>query len=102
MPAARVTVTLPEDVVRDIDHVEPNRSRFVLRAVRSELERVHREAFRKSLAEPHPESISLAEAAIRDWAAQAPGSKADEDLLDPKAGTSVSWNPAKGWQARKR
>ena len=30
----RVTITLPTEVVRDIDRLEKNRSRFVLEAVR--------------------------------------------------------------------
>jgi metal-responsive CopG/Arc/MetJ family transcriptional regulator len=34
----RVTTTLPEDLVRDIDRREKNRSRFVAEAVRRELD----------------------------------------------------------------
>lgn len=33
----RVTVTLPQDLVRDIDRREKNRSKFVAEAVRREL-----------------------------------------------------------------
>ena len=42
MPAERVTVTLPAEVVEDIDRQERNRSRFVLEAVRRELKRRQR------------------------------------------------------------
>ena len=35
MPCTRITVTLPEQVVADVDRFERNRSRFVLEAVRN-------------------------------------------------------------------
>ncbi len=102
MSTARVTITLPEDVVRDIDRVEKNRSRFVLRALRSELERVRQEELRKSLSNPHAESLPLAEAGVADWSRQGPGSKSDAALLDPKGGTPVEWINGKGWRAKTR
>ena len=34
----RVTVTLPEELVRDIDRREKNRSRFVAEAIRREVD----------------------------------------------------------------
>jgi metal-responsive CopG/Arc/MetJ family transcriptional regulator len=42
-PNERITVTLPAEVVRDIDRLEKNRSKFVLEAVRHELKRRRRE-----------------------------------------------------------
>ncbi len=50
MPTARVTVAFPDEIVREIDRVEKNRSRIVLRALRSELDRLRQEELRKSLA----------------------------------------------------
>jgi len=35
----RITVTLPDDLVKDIDRREKNRSKFVMDAVRHELDR---------------------------------------------------------------
>jgi len=46
----RVTVTLPESLVRDIDRREENRSKFVAEAVRRELDRRRRCDLRRSLA----------------------------------------------------
>ena len=63
---ARVTVTLPEEVVRDIDRVEQNRSKFVLEVVRHELRRRRREELRRSLRSPHPEAVVVAEAGIEE------------------------------------
>ena len=61
MPAARVTVTLPADLVEDIDRAERNRSAFVLEAVRRELRRRRREQLRRSLDAPHPETRKMVE-----------------------------------------
>ena len=38
----RVTVTLPDNLLRDIDRLEKNRSKFVAEAVRRELDRRRR------------------------------------------------------------
>jgi metal-responsive CopG/Arc/MetJ family transcriptional regulator len=51
----RVTVTLPKDLVRDIDRREKNRSRFIAEAVHRELDRRRREELRRSLENPHAE-----------------------------------------------
>jgi hypothetical protein len=93
---ARVTVTLPEEVVRDIDRLEQNRSRFVLEAVQHELRRRRREELRRSLRSPHPEASVVAEAGFDEWGARLH----DEDtsgLLDPRAGKSVRWVRGEGW-----
>lgn len=92
----RVTVTLPADVLRDIDRREKNRSKFVAEAVRKELDRRRRAEFRRSLQNPHPESVKLAEDGIEEWA----GSLPDEDvdaLVDHSAGKSVRWISGQGW-----
>ena len=74
MPNARVTVTLPSDVVRAIDREELNRSRFVLKAVTNELDRRRAEQLKKSLSHPHPESLELAEVGFAAWAKGLPKS----------------------------
>ena len=63
----RVTVTLNTGLLRDIDRWEKNRSRFVAEAVRRELERRERDELRKSLDNPHPESVELAEQGLEEW-----------------------------------
>jgi len=92
----RVTVTLPNDLVRDIDRREKNRSRFIAEAVRRELDRRRREELRRSLENPHPESHEFAELGFDEWARGLP----DEDatsLVDSSAGKAVEWVPGSGW-----
>ena len=91
----RITVTIPEEIVRDIDRRERNRSKFILQAVQNELERRRKEELRRSLREPHPESEHVAQVGITDWIYGL--SEGDEDLVDIKAGESVRWVPGKGW-----
>jgi hypothetical protein len=93
---ARVTVTLPAEVVRDIDRIEENRSKFVLEAVRRELARRRREELRRSLRSPHPEVSYLAEAGMDDWARSLPADDAS-DLVDVTGGSAVRWEPGVGW-----
>ena len=93
--SARVTVTLPEELVREIDRHERNRSRFVLHSIQRELERRRREELRRSLSSPHAESETLAEAGEREWLANLPDG--DEDLIAPEAGRAVRWIPGQGW-----
>jgi hypothetical protein len=96
MPIERVTVTLPADVVEDIDCRERNRSRFILDAVRRELKRRQREELKRSLYHPHPETSELADAGFADWGARLPDEKAS-DLVDVRAGRAVRWVPGRGW-----
>ena len=97
MPAnERVTVTLPTDVVRDIDRLEKNRSKFVLDAVRHELQRRRREELGRSLRNPHPEGAQLADAGFDEWAGSLPGDEAT-NLVDLQAGTAVRWVLGEGW-----
>jgi len=95
-PVERVTVTLPIDLVRDIDRREKNRSKFVAGAVRNELERRRREDLRRSLQNPHPESAALAKQGIEEWAQSLP-EEDTEALLDSSAGKPIRWNPGEGW-----
>src|ERR1017187_4332410 len=97
----RVTVTLPNDLVQDIDRREKNRSKFVADAVRNELDRRRREELRKSLMNPHPENAELSETGLQEWARNLP----DEDteaLVDVNAGQPVRWTPGEGWMEIKR
>lgn len=93
---ARVTVTLPADLVQEIDRLEKNRSKFVLQGVRREVHRRRREALRRSLRSPHPESAHLSEEGFDTWVDTLP--KEDTaDLVNLKGGTPVRWVPGRGW-----
>jgi hypothetical protein len=96
MGTERVTITLPTEVVEDIDRRERNRSRFVLEAVRRELKRRQREELKRSLEKPHPEASALAEAGFDDWAGRLPDEKTS-DLVDLRTGRAVRWVPGRGW-----
>lgn len=86
----RVTVTLPDDLLRDIDRLEKNRSKFVAEAVRRELDR------RRRAENPHPESRELAEQGLDEWASGLPEKDVDA-LVDSSAGKAVRWVPGEGW-----
>jgi Arc/MetJ-type ribon-helix-helix transcriptional regulator len=92
----RVTVTLPNDLVRDIDRREKNRSKFVAEAVRRELDRRRRAELRRSLQNPHPESADLAEQGLEEWTRGLP-EEDTEALLDRSSGKPVRWVPGEGW-----
>ncbi len=91
----RVTVTLPADLIVNIDRLERNRSRFIAQAVEHELARRRHEGLRRSLEQPHPEAAELADAGLGDWAASLPDG--DEGLVDMAAGTPVRWVEGQGW-----
>jgi len=91
----RVTVTLPEVIVEEIDRWEKNRSKFVLEATERELELRRRQELERSLRYPHPESHQVAEAGIEEWGEG--WSAEDEDLVDSSAGRPVRWTPEDGW-----
>jgi Arc/MetJ-type ribon-helix-helix transcriptional regulator len=91
----RVTVTLPEQVVRDIERQEHNRSKFILQAVQNELERRRIEGLQRSLSTPHPDSEYVDQAGIVEWIDKM--HEGDEDLVNIKTGESVRWIPGKGW-----
>jgi len=91
----RVTVTLPETVVEEIDRWEKNRSKFVLEAAERELELRRRQELERSLRHPHSESLQVAEAGIEEWGE---GWTADDEaLVDPSEGKPVRWTPEDGW-----
>ena len=92
----RVTVTLPDDLVRDIDLWAKNRSEFVAEAVRNELDRRRRAELRRSLQHPHPASAALAEQEFEDWARGLPEEDTD-GLVDGSGGTKVRWVVGEGW-----
>jgi hypothetical protein len=95
----RVTITLPANLVRDIDRIEKNRSKFLQEAARHELERRRRDLLARSLQNPHPETAELADTGFRDWAASLP----DEDaagLVNLQEGTEVRWVQGEGWKSR--
>jgi Arc/MetJ-type ribon-helix-helix transcriptional regulator len=92
----RVTVTLPTDLVRDIDRREKNRSKFVAEAVRHELDSRRREELRRSLDNPHPESVEFVDEGLEAWARSLPEEDTDA-LLDSSAGKAVRWVAGEGW-----
>lgn len=97
MRAARLTVTIPPELIQGIDRVERNRSKFIQEAVRNELERRRRAELYRSLRHPHPETQELTELGFEEWAAGLSGGSADA-LVDPDVGTEVRWTPEKGWR----
>ena len=94
----RVTVTLPDDLVREIDRREKNRSKFVADAVRRELDHRRQLELRRSLDNPHPESIELAGQGMEEWSRLMPDENA-ESLIDPMAVQPIRWIPGQGWVA---
>ena len=93
----RVTVTLPADLVEEIDRFERNRSRFIATAVEHELDRRRREGLLRSLSHPHPETAEVAESGLTEWGSRLPD---DEGLVDLKRGRAVRWVEGKGWRER--
>ena len=96
MTIERVTITMPTEIVKDIDRRARNRSKFILDAVRRELERRRREELRQSLRNPHLDSESVADMGLTDWDSGLPV-ETDEDLVDPEGGSEVRWISGKGW-----
>jgi hypothetical protein len=94
----RVTITLPAELVRDIDRLEKNRSKFLEEAAQHELERRRRAALERSLRSPHPETEELEAAGFGEWAAALPDEEA-AGLVDRRAGAAVRWVPGAGWTA---
>jgi Arc/MetJ-type ribon-helix-helix transcriptional regulator len=92
----RVTVTLPEELLRDIDRRAKNRSKFVAEAVRREIDRRRRAELMRSLENPHPETTDLAEQGLEEWSRGLPVEDT-EALLDSSAGRAVRWVPGEGW-----
>jgi hypothetical protein len=93
-PSERVTVTLPADLLQEVDQLERNRSRFIAEAVQHEVVRRRHAALMQSVRSPHPETTQLIDAGLSDWTAELPD---DEGLLDPAGGTAVRWIEGRGW-----
>ena len=89
-------MTLPVDLVRDIDRREKNRSKFVAEAVRHELDRRRRAELHRSLQNPHPESAELAEQGLEEWTRSLP-EEDTEALVVSSAGRPVRWVSGEGW-----
>src|ERR1035438_4910775 len=94
----RVTVSLPNDLVRDIDRLENNRSKFVAEAVRRELDRRLRAELRRSLKNPHPDSAGLAEQGFEEWTSGLPEEDA-EALVNGGGGETGGWGFWRGGDA---
>jgi hypothetical protein len=94
MGVERVTVTLSAELVEGIDRLERNRSRFLAEAVEHELARRRHEDLLGSVRHPHPETVELADAGLKDWTADLP---AEEGLVDVTGGTAVRWVEGWGW-----
>jgi hypothetical protein len=92
----RVTITLPDDLVRDIDRHEKNRSKFIAEAVRRELERRRRAELQRSLQNPHSDSAILADQGLQEWMSGLPPEDA-EDLVVSNSGRPVRWVAGEGW-----
>ena len=92
----RVTVTLPIDLLKDIDRREKNRSKFVVQAIRHELARRRRADLQLSLSSPHPESAELAQQGFDEWVRGLPVEDIGA-LVDSSAGKAIRWIPGEGW-----
>jgi Arc/MetJ-type ribon-helix-helix transcriptional regulator len=98
----RITVTLPNTVVKEIDRLENNRSRFVADAVRHEVELRRRTELKRSLDNPHPDSLATAELGFDSWVRELPAEDTNSlvdgaGLVDGAAGTEIRWVSGKGW-----
>lgn len=94
MATERVTITLPTELLEEVDQLERNRSRFIAEAVHHEVARRRRAALMKSLESPHPETTQLVDAGLADWTSDLPD---DEGLLHPSGGTAIRWIEGQGW-----
>jgi len=96
MPASsRVTITLPTEILSEIDRGDKNRSRFILEAVQREIVRRKKEALQRSLTQPHPDSQALESADLQAWFQAGEGDASE--LLDFNEGVEVHWIPGTGW-----
>ncbi len=91
-----VTLTLPTDLLEDIDRHEKDRSKFVVEAIRHELDRRRRAELHQSLENPHPETAELENEGFDEWVRSLPEEDTDA-LVDKSAGKPVRWVPGEGW-----
>ena len=69
--------------------------KFVADAVRHEFDR-RREELRRSLHNPHPESVEFADEGLEAWTRSLPEDDT-EALVDSSAGHAVRWISGEGW-----
>lgn len=93
MADERITVTLPGELLYEMDRLDSNRSRFVREAIRQNLEYRRLQDLAESLAQPH---AHLREMESLGFASRA-GEGVEEDLVDADAGTPVRWEEGRGW-----
>ena len=55
-----------------------------------------REDLRRSLDDPHPESVELAGQGLEEWTLALPEENT-EALVDSRSGQAVRWIPGEGW-----
>jgi hypothetical protein len=96
MATERVTITLPADLLQQVDQLERNRSRFIADAVHHEVARRRRATLLESVRNPHPETMQFVDAGLAAWTPELPD---EEALLDPSGGTAVRWVEGQGWIA---
>ncbi len=92
MATERVTITLPSDLLEEVDQLERNRSRFIAEAVQHEVARRRRAALLESVRRPHAETTQWVAAGLTDWTSELP-----DGLLEPSGGTAVRWVEGQGW-----
>ncbi len=96
MATTRVTVTLSDELLREIDLQDRNRSRFIQQAVEQELERRRRELLIASLESPHPETLELEADGLSEWIEA--GKDSDLELVDMTQFRPLAWVPDEGWK----
>ena len=92
---SRVTVTLPSEILVEIDRGDRNRSRFILEAVQREIARRKLEALELSLRHPHPDSLALESMGLQEWFDA--GNQDAAELVDLNGGNEIHWVPDQGW-----
>ncbi|GMU55982.1 MAG: hypothetical protein AMXMBFR33_51280 [Candidatus Xenobia bacterium] len=100
MPSSRVTVTLPDELLQEIDRQDRNRSRFIQEAVVQELDRRRKELLLASLENPHPESTEMEQRGLEEWLANADSD--DTNLVDMELFQPVRWTSEDGWKEQCR
>ncbi len=91
-----VAVSLPVELIREIDRLEKDRSKFVAEVVRRELDHRRRVELRRSLENPHPEGADLANEGFEVWVSGLPDEGSDT-LYNRDAGQPVRWVQGYGW-----
>ena len=92
----RVTVTLPNDLVREIDRREKNRSKFIAEAVRNELDRRRRDELTGRWTTPTPRVLNSPSRDLRSGRAAYPR-KMPRHSSTVNAGRPIRWVSGEGW-----